>query len=235
MAMQQGTAKGRPRILSVLRPVLLAAGACLWAVPAAAGDYLEDAPVAYRADVEVQAGGSRYRGRIYHRPGMQRRAFAGQGRYQILRFDKGMARWVDPENRQWWPEPLSAVGLLSRAQLSLVQVGEEMLLGRRARVYKASGMMSSGARIRGQIWVDKSGILLRARLSARAGRRRWTYKMKVISLHVGPQVGSLFTIPAAYRRRGAEPFWSPGRTAVRGGTDKKGHDSRQSLEDLFRR
>ncbi len=238
--------------LGVGAPVALLVAALAAALVAAPGgaamagvDYLEDASVSYSARVEVRTGPNAYRGRIYHRPGMQRRAFAGHGRYLILRFDRGVAWSVDPARRHWWPESLSAAGLLSRAQISLVQIGEARLLGRRARIYQLSGMVSSGDRIRGRVWIDRAGILLRAQITAQAGTRRRTYHMRLLSLKIGTQDGALFTRPAAYRRRTSAPRWTmvkaPDQDPARDPTKdpakrtKPKASRRESLEDLFRR
>ena len=212
---------------------LVITGVAASVAPAIAGDYLEDARISYAAVVEVRAGPAAYRGRLYHQPGMQRRVFEGQGRYQILRFDSGVAWSVDPAHRHWWPEGLSSAGLLSRAQVSLVQVGEARLLGRRARIYQVSGMVSSGARIKGRVWLDRTGILLRARLTWRFGKRRRSYHMQVLSLRVGPQPATLFSLPVAYRLRPTAARWNPaaGHQKHRGRKAARQH----SLEDLFRR
>lgn len=129
---------------------------------------LLDAPVAYTASFTVTSDRGTYRGTVWHAPGRERRDFdtAGGGQSVLLRRDTGAAYLMKPSGRWYVGLGLDAAaglaGGLHAMAVTRTPVGEETVAGTRATRYRVEASAPKGGRFRGEAWISRDGILVKA-------------------------------------------------------------------------
>lgn len=202
------------------RVTRLGAAAAIVAFASSAANALEplgNAGVSFRADVVVTADGQRYTGRLYHRPGMQRHEFKGQGVTRILRFDLNRMWTIHHKSRTYTEAALESLGahagVFDRRRLGSelersVRVGKE-----RIDRHLVRGMTTDRTQISGEAWMTRDGILYRLDLSMRFIGTRYDYRLALRNLRRMPVDQALFDVPIGYRQVSLAPRWLPPKNA----------------------
>lgn len=209
--------RSRPAIGVVLRNFfgggVIAIAAALAASAAQALDPLGNARVSYRADVVATADGQRYRGRLYHRHGMQRHEFPGQGITRILRFDLNRMWTIDHKADTYTEAVLEGLGahagVFDRRRLASELVGRAKVGKEAVERYRLRGVTSDRTQIDGMAWVTKDGILYRLDLEMRFVDARYAYRLELRNLRRVEVDQSLFDVPVGYRQVSRTPRWLP--------------------------
>jgi hypothetical protein len=210
---------------------------------------LGNAAKPFAARVIVNADGQILRGRLWHRPNMQRQEFEHTRMVRILRFDLNQVWTLDPKRRTVARARLDqvaeAAGVLSRERVTLARIGAESLDTGSATLFSLSGAARDGTVLSGKVWLGRHGVLLRQELIARSFKRAYQVRMELEGLRFTEVPRVLFQVPRGYRRLGGLPVWAPsvkrrkaevlpGRRPAKA-TANRGLPKRHSLYELFKK
>lgn len=205
---------------------VIATAAALAPAAAWALDPLGNAQVSFRADITVTADGTRHRGRLYHRHGMQRHEFPGQGITRILRFDLNRMWTINHRTKTYTEAVLEGLGthagVFDRRRLGS-ELEHSVTVGReRIDRHRVHGMTTDRTQIEGEAWMTQDGILFRLNLKMRFVGVRYDYRMEMRGLRRMAIDQALFDVPVGYRHVSLTPRWLPPPTDAIAGAVPKG-------------
>lgn len=191
--------------LAVL-PALVPAPALAQARPATAAPVagmptaatLIDPPVAYTAQRVVEVGGKTYRGRVAHVPGRSREEMEIDRRLQVVILDRAAGKaWIMLDRSPMLVEVASqkAEEFLLAGQgdiRGIARLGTEPVAGRTATKYRVEHKEGQG-----HVWVDQTGILLRADGTAKDGT---PFAMRLENLSLAAPAAAEFQPPGDRQR-----------------------------------
>lgn len=147
---------------------------------------LIDPPVAYTAQRVVEVGGKTYRGRVAHVPGRSREEMEIDRRLQVVILDRAAGKaWILLDRSPMMVEVASQKAeeflLAGQGDLrGIARVGAETVAGRPATKYKVDHKEGQG-----HVWIDQTGILLRADGTAKDGTP-FSMRLEGLSLAAPP-------------------------------------------------
>lgn len=143
------------------------------------------------------------KGRVYHKPTMERRetASGGMNMITIMRFDKKVIWMVMPDEQMYMQVPMGRPRNddLSAYQMERTVVGPEVLNGVKTTKYKIIMTRPDGSKFGGFTWVTPQGISVKLDAIGMADGSKERIKMELSELEVGPQPASLFEIPPGFQ------------------------------------
>ncbi len=217
--------RSRSAIGGLLRSAIcggaIATAALVAAWDAYAFDPLGNARVSFRADVTVTADGQRLRGRLYHRPGMQRHEFPGQGVTRILRFDLNRIWTLDHRNRTYTEAVLDQLGphagIFDRRRLADETSDRRTVGAERLELHRMRGRLADRTYLDGDAWLTGDGIVFQLDLRMHFVGTVYAYRFQLSGLRRMPMPETLFDVPVGYRHVARAPIWTPPATGPMAG------------------
>lgn len=143
------------------------------------------------------------KGRVYHKPNMERRetAAGGMNAITILRFDKKLMWMVMPNEQMYMQMPLGKPRNddPSSYKMERTVVGPEVLNGMNTTKYKVIMTRADGSKFGGFMWQSSHGIMVKLDAIAVDGNKKSRIKMELTEIEVGPQPAALFEVPPGFQ------------------------------------
>ena len=193
------------RILSLFTAMALAV------TPAWAGSFPQPT-VSYSADQATEVtpgpngGPMRLLGKIYSANGNERRETVMLGSQSVLitRPDKGKTWVLMPQQKMYMEytdnQMDTPTDTWRKADVTLVEVGKEMVAGMAATKYRVTFDAKDGQQSDGFVWLSQEKIALRAEGKAVTNGETTHFRMQLTNVKTETPDADLFEVPSGYSR-----------------------------------